>query len=74
MEEVRDILVAGLVSPDSDRSEVLRARVLASACIMVVDAAISTWIEGEMRQDLAAILAEGAEHIRQGFAAQKAPA
>jgi AcrR family transcriptional regulator len=67
MEEIRDILVAGLVSPDSDRSEVLRARVLASACIMVVDAGITTWIAGGMREDLAAILAEGAEHLRRGF-------
>jgi AcrR family transcriptional regulator len=68
MEEARDILVAGLVSSDSDRSQVLRARVLASACIMVVDAGITTWIEGGMREDLAAILAEGAEHLRRGFA------
>ena len=67
MEEVRDILVAGLVSPDADRSEVLRARVLASACIMVVDAGITTWVEGGMHDDLPAILAQGAEHLRHGF-------
>jgi len=73
MEEIREILVAGLVHPDADRSEVLRARVLASACIMVVDAAITSWIEGGMREDLAAILSEGADHLRQGFAAQRRP-
>jgi AcrR family transcriptional regulator len=67
MEEVRDILVAGLVGPDADQSDVLRARVLASACTMVVDAGITTWIEGGMREDLSAILAERAEHLRQGF-------
>jgi AcrR family transcriptional regulator len=68
MEEFRDIVVAGLAGPDADRSEVLRARVLASACIMVVDASITTWIEGGMREDLSAILDEGAEHLRHGFA------
>ena len=68
MEEVRDLLVSGLVGPDPDRSEVLRARVLASACIMVVDAGITTWIEGGMREDLGSILAEGAGHLRRGFA------
>jgi AcrR family transcriptional regulator len=71
MEEVRDILVAGLVNPDSDRAEVLRARVLASACIMVVDAGVTTWVEGGMHEDLAAILAQGAEHLRHGFSAAR---
>jgi AcrR family transcriptional regulator len=67
MEDVRDILVAGLVGADPGRSELLRARVLASACIMVVDAGITTWIDGGMRDDLSVILAEGAEHLRTGF-------
>ncbi|MDP9223407.1 MAG: TetR family transcriptional regulator [Actinomycetota bacterium] len=70
MEEVRDVLVAGLVSSNSDRSELLRARVLSSACIMVVDAGITTWIEGAMREDLDAVLAEGADHLRRGFVAR----
>jgi hypothetical protein len=48
---------------------VLRARVLASACIMVVEAGVTTWIEGGMQEDLDAILAEGAELLRRGFAA-----
>lgn len=68
MEEVRELLVRGLVTSDSDSSQVLRARVLASACIMVVDAGITTWIEGGLRDDLGAILTEGAEHLRRGFA------
>ena len=67
MEEVRGIIVEGLVGADAERSDLLRARVLASACIMVVDAGITTWIEGGMREDLVAILAEGAEHVRRGF-------
>ena len=74
MEEVRDIVVAGLTGPNSDRSEVLRARVLASSCIMVVDAGITTWIEGGMREDLEALLAEGAEHLRHGLAGPRAQA
>jgi AcrR family transcriptional regulator len=73
MEEVRDILVAGLAGPDPGRSELLRARVLASACIMVVDAGITTWIEGGMRDDLSVILAEGAEHLRTGYGRRADP-
>lgn len=68
MEDIRGLLVRGLVDPDADPSELLRARVLASACIMVVDAAVTTWIEGGMRDDLDSILVEGAEHLRRGFA------
>lgn len=67
MEEMRDLVVRALVSPEAKRSEVLRARLLASACIMVVDTGITTWIEGGMRDDLAVILADGAEHLRRGF-------
>lgn len=67
MEDVREMLVAGLVNVESDPADVLRARVLASACIMVVDAGITTWIEGGMREDLATILEQGAEHLRRGF-------
>jgi len=67
MEEVRGIIVDGLVDEAADRSELLRIRVLASACIMVVDTGITTWIEGGMREDLGAILLEGADHIRRGF-------
>lgn len=70
MEEVRDLLVAGLVGRDAGRSELLRARVLASACIMAVDAGVTTWIEDGQRRDLGAILAEGAEHLRSGFRGQ----
>jgi AcrR family transcriptional regulator len=70
MEEVREIVVAGLMGPEADQSEVLRARVLASACIMVFDVGITTWIEGGMREDLPAILAQGAEHLREGFATE----
>lgn len=68
MEEVRDLLVSGLVGPEADASALLRARVLASACIMVMDTGITTWIEGGAGDDLESILNEGADHLRQGFA------
>jgi hypothetical protein len=74
MEDARDMLIAGLVPPGADRSELFRARVLVSACIMVVDTAITTWIETGTREDLAVILAQGAEHLRQGFTASTASA
>ena len=73
MEDVRELVVAGLVGRDADPSELLRARVLASACIMVVDAGVTTWIEGGQRRELASILAEGADHLRRGFSPGRRP-
>lgn len=67
LEEVRSIIVRGLVGPDAGRAELFRARVLTGACILVVDAAITTWIEGGVQDDLDAILDEGAQHLRRGF-------
>lgn len=68
MEEVGELVGLGLIGPNRSRSELLRARVLVRACIMAVDAAITTWIEGGMREDLATVLDEAAEHLRRGFA------
>jgi len=68
MEEVREIMGTGLTKPNGSRTELLRTRVLVSACIMAVDAAITTWIEGGMREDLSAILDEATDHLRRGFA------
>jgi AcrR family transcriptional regulator len=72
MEQVRDVLVAGLVSQRFSRSEQFRARILVSSCIMVVDSGITTWIEGGMQEDLGALLQEGAEYVRRGFGASAA--
>ena len=74
MEEVRDLLVSGLVGRDAPPPALLRARVLVSACIMVVDAGVTSWIEGGQRRELASILAEGAEHLRHGFGPARPPA
>jgi AcrR family transcriptional regulator len=67
MEEVRDVAVKGLVGNSRSTKALLRARVLVSACIMVVDVGVTTWLESGMTQDLDAILAEGAGHLRRGF-------
>jgi AcrR family transcriptional regulator len=68
MEKARGFLVEGLVGSTPAPSELLRARVLVSACIMVMDTAITTWIEGGMQEDLEAIVAVGVAHVRNGFA------
>jgi len=34
---------------------------------MAVDAAVTTWIEGGMREDLDTLLAEAAGHLSAGF-------
>ena len=69
MEEMRDVVVAGLLDTEEDPAAVLRARVLVSACIMAVDVSVTTWIEGGLEEDLDAILTRAAEHVRRGFAA-----
>lgn len=66
-EAVRDLIVDGLVPRDADSHRRLRARVLASACIMAVDAAVTTWIEGGMREELHSLFTEAADDIRSGF-------
>jgi len=68
LEDVRDALVSGLVGANPDPAVLLRARVLVSGVIMVVDTGITTWIEGGMRRELRAVLEEGAAHLRRGFA------
>jgi len=68
MEEVRKVVVDGFVGPRRGRQVRRRAMVLVSACIMVVDTGVTAWIAGGMEEDLGAILAEGAEHLRRGFA------
>jgi AcrR family transcriptional regulator len=68
LEEMRDIVVAGLVHAKADPTSILRTRVLVSACIMAVDVSVTSWIEGGMNEELDVILDRAAEHLRQGFA------
>ena len=66
MEAAREIFVEGL-GPYQTVAALLKARVLVSACIMVVDTGITTWIERGMRDDLDALFAERADLLRAGF-------
>lgn len=70
MQDARDLIVEGLLPNRASRSERLRTRLLAMACIVAVDASVTTWIEGGMREDLERILIEASAHLRSGFAAR----
>ena len=69
MQEACDLLVQGLLPARASPAARLRARLLAMACVVAVDAAVTTWIEGGMKEDLARILGEAASHLRRGFEA-----
>lgn len=69
MQDARDLIVEGLLPKRASRSERLRARLLAMACIVAVDASVTTWVEGGMREDLERILIEASAYLRGGFAA-----
>ena len=68
MQLTRDALVEGLVPRRASRDERLRASVLAMACVVAVDAAITTWIEGGMKDDLQDLIARAGRPLRTGFA------
>lgn len=68
MDRARKLIADCLVSRRASRSERLRARLLASACIVAVDACATAWVEGGAKGDLAPLLDEAAEHLRRGFA------
>lgn len=67
MQLARDVIVEGLVAKRASRDERLRARVLAMACVVAVDAAVTTWIESGMKGDLQALIAQAGRYLRQGF-------
>lgn len=69
MQEARDLVVETLLPKRASRSERLRARLLAMACIVAVDTSVTMWIEGGMKEDLDQILAEAGARLREGFAA-----
>lgn len=68
MQEARDLVVNSLLPKRASRSQRLRARLLVMACIIAVDASITTWIEGGMKADLRRVLAQASDHLREGFA------
>ena len=67
MQLARDVIVEALVSKRSSRGEKLRARVVAMACVVAVDAAITTWIEDGMKDDLQKVITQAGRHLREGF-------
>jgi AcrR family transcriptional regulator len=69
MQDMRDLVVEALVTKRASRSEQLRARLLAMACIVAVDTSVTLWVEGGMKEDLREILADAGTHLRRGFAA-----
>lgn len=69
MQDMRDLVVESLLPQRASRSKRLRARLLAMACIVAVDTSVTMWVEGGMKEDLGAILAEAGVHLREGFAA-----
>lgn len=69
MQEMRDLVVEALLRKRASRSERLRARLLAMACIVAVDTGVTMWIEGGMREDLRQILAEAGALLQEGFGA-----
>lgn len=71
MQLAREVIVEALVPSRASRDERLRARVLAMACIVAVDAAITAWIEGGMQDDLQQLIARAGTHVRRGFARQE---
>ncbi|MBI2780296.1 MAG: TetR family transcriptional regulator [Chloroflexi bacterium] len=64
VEVSRDLLVEGLLGTSAVPSERLRARILVGACVMAVDAVMSSWIEGGMEGSVAEALERGQEDLR----------
>ena len=69
MQETRDLIVEALLPNRASRTQRLRARMLAMACVVAVDTSVTMWIEGGMKEDLRQILAEAGTQLRKGFAA-----
>lgn len=68
MQLTRDVLVQGLVPRRASHSARLRASVLAMACVVAVDAAITAWIDGGMKDELQDLISEAGRPLRGGFA------
>jgi len=66
IEQARDLIVEGLVDPRATAAEQRRARILVGACLMAVDAAISSWQAEGMREPLGAALQRAEDDLRRG--------
>jgi AcrR family transcriptional regulator len=69
MQQMRDVVVEALLAKRASRAERLRVRLLAMACIVAVDASVTMWVEGGMKEDLGEILGVASDQLRAGFAA-----
>ena len=68
MQEMRDLVVESILPRRASRSRRLHARLLAMSCIVAVDTSVTLWVEGGMKEDLRAILADARDRLREGFA------
>jgi len=66
LEQARDLIVEGLLDRQATAAEQLRARIVVGACLMAIDAAISSWQGNGMQEPLAAVLARAAQDLREG--------
>jgi len=67
MLEAANVVSEALIPSGASSKERLRARLLAMTCIVAVDAGVTAWVEGGMRGDLDAMLAEAGSLLRRGF-------
>src|SRR5215472_3796175 len=67
MLEAANVVSEALIPSGASSKERLRARLLAMTCIVAVDAGVTAWVEGGMRGDLDAMLAETGSLLRRGF-------
>jgi AcrR family transcriptional regulator len=64
LEAARDLLVEGLVGTDATPPQRRRARVFVGACLMTVDAAVTSWIESGMTTSLGDALLAAERDLR----------
>ena len=67
MQEAGALIVDALLPTKHSKKDRLRLRLLAMACIVAVDASVTSWVEGGMKGDLQAILDESKVLLRNGF-------
>jgi AcrR family transcriptional regulator len=67
LERARNLVVEGLVGPSAPPASLLHARILVGACLMAVDAAITTWSDAGMIEPLDQVLARAEADLRTGL-------
>jgi len=67
VEAARDALVDGLVGSDATLPQRRRARVFVGACVMTIDAAVTSWIESGMASSLDETVRDAEQDLRDSF-------